>query len=796
MMISVKQHSQIIYDINIVDEDLNNGVEILIGREEDCHIQLDSYLVSRYHAKILLAPEGVVLEVTSEYGGVFLRGGSIQRAVLNEGDKISISDFELVVSSLPLSQSTVSDEPDDDFSATEMIEKINDETVQIPAELEEMMDEFADVAESAPVEELEDATEMFAEEPIDGIDNLNQDLSPVEEDDDFLGGGLNDEFESANLGSDDLGEELDHDLDDEPLDGEDLGIENLDSEESTEELSAETDGFADDGFNQDDSFGDDGFGNDGFGEDGFGDEGNDGFGGMGGDDSGATQVFQSFAKFSLKIFGEYAPFDSYLLEDNETKIGRDPETCQIVLNDPEVSKVHAVIKKTLVNCILEDKESSNGIIYNGERVQKAELLNGDEFIIGDTTFTVVVKSDIIEAERDALMPVPEGQEVEIEEIIEEEVEFDEFEGGEGFGEEVVKEKSLLKRIWKDKRKRTYLIAVILIGALLFLLSEDPKPSQPVVTEQPKKEENKKDEKKYSAETLELLEQNYQLALARFGESDFSQAKLYIDTVQGIDPEYRDTQSLVKAIDEGLAEQKRIEEEKKRVEERLAKQIKVKGLVERARKAVDERNAMVARNLFNEISKLDPENLDVPPMKIELEAWEQEEQRKKDEEARKKALRQAMVEKLKPGKTAYIQEDWYQASEKLEKFIKLKDIDEDLLKEASTMLKDSRDRLVGMLNPLLSKARSFKEGQDLKQAYETYGEVLKLDPTNEEALNERDAIFTELNNRSKKIYREALVAESLSLFSKAKEKLQEVQQISPINSEYYKKATDKLKSYLE
>ena len=66
--------------------------------------------------------------------------------------------------------------------------------------------------------------------------------------------------------------------------------------------------------------------------------------------------------------------------------------------------------------------------------------------------------------------------------------------------------------------------------------------------------------------------------------------------------------------------------------------------------------------------------------------------------------------------------------------------------------------------------------------------------NEEAILEREGIFIELKKRSRKIYREALVAESLSLFGKAKEKFQEVQQISPINSEYYIKATDKLKNY--
>ena len=122
--------------------------------------------------------------------------------------------------------------------------------------------------------------------------------------------------------------------------------------------------------------------------------------------------------------------------------------------------------------------------------------------------------------------------------------------------------------------------------------------------------------------------------------------------------------------------------------------------------------------------------------------------------------------------------------------------EDLVKEASDMLKDSKNQLASDIGPLIGKARSLKEGQDLKTAYETFLEILKIEPTNSEALNEVDDIRNTLESRSKRIYREAIIAESLSLFGDAKEKLQEVQQISPTDSEYYKKASDKLKNYLE
>ena len=156
----------------------------------------------------------------------------------------------------------------------------------------------------------------------------------------------------------------------------------------------------------------------------------------------------------------------------------------------------------------------------------------------------------------------------------------------------------------------------------------------------------------------------------------------------------------------------------------------------------------------------------------------------------------MVDALTPGKTYYLKKEWYKAILKLEEFLRRQGTDEDLVKEGSDMLSDAKTQLASDLGPLVAKARSLKEGQDLKSAYEAYLEILKIEPTNAEALNEVDEIKNQLDLRSKRIYRDAIIAESLSLFNDAKEKFQEVQQISPTDSEYYKKATEKLKNYLE
>ena len=124
------------------------------------------------------------------------------------------------------------------------------------------------------------------------------------------------------------------------------------------------------------------------------------------------------------------------------------------------------------------------------------------------------------------------------------------------------------------------------------------------------------------------------------------------------------------------------------------------------------------------------------------------------------------------------------------------MDEDLVKEATSMLKESKNNLKGKIDPMIGKARSLKEGQDLKAAYEQYLDILKHEPTNNEALDEMNDIRDILTLRSQKVYRDGLISESLMLFKEAKEKFQEVQQISPSDSDYYKKASLKLKEYLE
>jgi pSer/pThr/pTyr-binding forkhead associated (FHA) protein len=822
MKVVVSKEGNILYEAVVETEDLVNGGDLFFGREEDCHIVLDSFLISRHHASMKIEEQNLIVECLSNQGSIKVDGVESQKAVLKENSKIEIGEYEITLSQLDFLASLIPEEEesildgddllsDEDYLNAEPelspvdVTNVTDDTVMLENDvLEETDDILADASELDLTNQLAADDEALEDDPIlDGLDDetlvdpnedLGEELLSEDGDDLFNESTQVDNFNDEESPQDE--EFADQDFDD------DNGFEDESDQESSEQSD---DAFGDDagGFEDDGGFDDAG----GFDDDGgFGDDGGfDDNGGFEDEDEGATQVLSTFASYSLKIFGEFAPYDSYIISEQETFIGRDPGKCQIALGDEEVSKVHAVIKKTILGCTIEDLDSSNGIILNGERVNKAELAHNDEFLIGDTTFTLLIESDIIKAEQGKLMPVQRNQEIEVVEEVEEEVDFDEFaaEGGGEFGSDLEpEEKSVLKKWLKDpKKKRILMIVGVLLAALIFIEPEEEakKPAKnpkAKAVKQAKAKNINDPQSKYSPEQLNMLEQDYALALSQYENGQFNEALLSLDAVSKIDPNYKKTQTLKKLIQEGLDEIVRLKQQEQEEAERKERQLKVSNYLEKAREAVKERNVTSANNFFSLIFELDPENPDVPPLKMEIEAYVEDQKRKKQEEELAKARRQAMVDKLAPGKTLYIKKLYYKAIDRLEKYINDKNIDEDLLTEATRMLEDSRVQLQRMIRPLISKARSFKEGQDLKQAFETYGEVLKIDPTNEEALNERDLIVTTLRTRAMKIYREALIAESLSLFEEAKEKFQEVQQVSPINSEYYVKATEKLKNYLE
>jgi pSer/pThr/pTyr-binding forkhead associated (FHA) protein len=761
VIITVSKNNIQVEVIDLSDYIVNGGETVfLIGRSQSCHIALDDKKISREQVELSYNGASWTVRPLSSYSTTLLNSMPIHKQEnISTGDIIGIEQFKLQV------------EVDESIDMTSIMPG----TIPAPppATAQEQNDQMID--EEIPVQE-----DLLDEAKVE-VQGEAQDVSvPVDD--------MTDDFQVE--GTADAGGDETSDFAEESDFGSDEGF----GEEGDFAQEQEYQQEGEEGYSEDFQEGE--YPEDEYGDYGEGDYAVDDYGG---DADDGTKVVSGFAKFSLELFGEHAPYDTYNVQNGETFIGRDADKCQIVLQDPEVSSIHAVIKKNMISCVLEDLQSANGTILNGKRINSKEILNGDEFIIGGTTFTVHVGNEFIDAQSESLMPVAENQVMEVEEIVEVDEDSEDFDEAD-FPEEQGDMKTPLfsKATWQDPEKRKKLIygAVILMG--LWTMLDDGKPAQVKKKAPTKKEQVAKDDKakkakeiKLTPEQAEQAEAQYVLGKEFLTEGKYPEAIDEFEKLFTIKKDYKNGQQLYQLAKEKLKELEDIERKKREEQAAEEKRLKIKGLVEKAEKATADKNIPVAKSLFQKIRQIDPDNYDVTNLELEIQDYEKKKRQEELEKAQKIAERKRMVSDLTPGKTAYLKENWFQAIGLLEKYLNRKETDEDLLKEAAEMLKESKQKLNDKVSPLLGKARSLREGEDLKGAYAAYADVLQVDPTLTEATIEMQEINETLTKRARVAYREAIVSESLGLFEEARQKFREVQQIAPADNEYYKKATSKL-----
>src|SRR6266545_1904567 len=71
----------------------------------------------------------------------------------------------------------------------------------------------------------------------------------------------------------------------------------------------------------------------------------------------------------------------------EVLIGR--QDADLVLEDPEVSRRHAVLRRTGESVVIEDLDSTNGTFVKGERIRRPITVGpGDQVRVGRTTLEI------------------------------------------------------------------------------------------------------------------------------------------------------------------------------------------------------------------------------------------------------------------------------------------------------------------------------------------------------------------------------------------------------------------------
>jgi len=73
-----------------------------------------------------------------------------------------------------------------------------------------------------------------------------------------------------------------------------------------------------------------------------------------------------------------------------TRIGRAPG-CEVHVDSTSVSRHHALILAGTREAIIEDLNSTNGVILNGRKITRQVLNDGDIVTIGEIQFRYVAK---------------------------------------------------------------------------------------------------------------------------------------------------------------------------------------------------------------------------------------------------------------------------------------------------------------------------------------------------------------------------------------------------------------------
>jgi len=117
-------------------------------------------------------------------------------------------------------------------------------------------------------------------------------------------------------------------------------------------------------------------------------------------ESARTQILRTPTSTHLAwlVFTSGSRFGHELRLTDEGLLGRNPELCAIVLDDPAVSEQHTRISFEGGQFVVYDLGSTNGTIVNGSEATKQPLVDGDRLTLGETELVFIeVKEEEVDA---------------------------------------------------------------------------------------------------------------------------------------------------------------------------------------------------------------------------------------------------------------------------------------------------------------------------------------------------------------------------------------------------------------
>lgn len=529
------------------------------------------------------------------------------------------------------------------------------------------------------------------------------------------------------------------------------------------------------------------------------------------DPDGATKVLQKPSTVGLLRFEPgSANVTEYSIDKDLVVVGR-ASNCDVVIFEKRASRKHFEIRREGLTFYFKDLESANGSLVNEKSVKECELIPGDIIRIGESKAEFTIENKDFFRKKDQLMAVPQEAMPSSTPASEASVSPLGFPSGipgidDGAApESEPEEKSLFKKRWKQFQKlpRVQRLGVIAVFAFIAIFAfEEPPP------EKPKKPPIQRDAQGNPVITIDrlppseqkLVQDAYKRAILARESGDFEKMLQEISFVLTKVTKFRDAQLYKQEAIKGIEEKERAEKEAQRqkfeakVREEVEKLV-VKGQALYKLALNDEDKRPLLDDLIQEIFSKDPNNSPAQQWQEGIKRKIAKDAEDAEREAREKAEKEKAESAFAKLDQLISEEKYLDAIAYAEKLLETRYDRDDYKQRVQEKKGVAQQRIAAIILPLLERAQKERaDGGDLVQSKELYREVLKTDPTNQEANEGLIAIRSVLHLRAKRLYAQAILAESVSALDEAKQKLEQCLRVAPERDPYERRCTSKLRKY--
>ncbi|MGE3263452.1 MAG: FHA domain-containing protein [Bacteriovoracia bacterium] len=521
------------------------------------------------------------------------------------------------------------------------------------------------------------------------------------------------------------------------------------------------------------------------------------------DEGGGTKIMTTGVNGLFRFEPGTANLSEFLMQNDLAVFGRG-SNCDVVLTEKKASRKHLEIRKQGLSFILKDLNSANGTLVNGKTITETELVSGDLIEIGEAKIQFSVENKNFFSQQDQFLPVPAHlEQAMMAGDVSAQGGIPDYGGADpGLGipgidaaapaQEAPKSLVGKVKLWyssmpKERRMRIIglLTAIALLGAI-FGSGEDA-PKRPTGKAGP----GGRTYERLTAEKKKYVRDNYAELLKSHEKRDYQKVTDYARNILTYVDDYNDTKSYEMLAKKGIEQ---AEEEKRRKileEKQAAVRKEVAALEEKGRallaKALDDpKFRPELETLIQEIYSKDPNNRAAVDWKNQIKAKDDEEKRLAEEAKQKEEIKAQAEVAFGEVEKMFKEEKYIPALAQAETLYDLRYKEQAFLDRIEKLKDEIRTKLSTIISPYMREAETQRqEGGDLVKAKEAYLQVLKVDATNKEAKKGLEDIRDTLHLRAKRLYTEAILADSMSDLVEAREKYEKCLRVAPDEKDIYR-----------